>query len=56
MDMRDTAPHRLHRALSFVAKVPRLPYCVFLVNGIQMLVPGEKKNKKQTGTELKSQA
>lgn len=45
MDMRDTAPHRLHDALSLVAKVSRLPYCVLLVNGIQTLVPGEKKTK-----------
>lgn len=54
MDMRDTAPHGLHDTLSLVAKVSRLPYCVFLVNGIQTLVP-ENKNQKP-GTELKSQA
>lgn len=56
MDMHDTAPHRLHNALSLVAKVSRLPYCVFLVNGIQKLVPGKKTKNKQTGTELRPQA
>ena len=54
MNMHATAPHGLHDTLSLVAKVARLPYCVFLVNGIQTLVP-ENKNQKP-GTELKSQA